>query len=327
MTINAEMLTDVAQFGNFVLNCKRPVFQPNSNLAVNSFLLKEEWSEIDRVVTEMVKLRLNGVADLLSRGLTYNTTLAAITVRWRVASERVRPAVTLDGRTNTVMDRVDKKTYEVPVPIIHAGYELGRRELLASRNLGADIDTLEASEAAFSVAEESERILFDGSSGIVVGGSTIYGYTNQPQRDTGTAAAYGGGAFSTVGNGYKTLLGMISALSAKRYHGNFGMYVSASEYEELNQYYTDGSGDTDIMRMEAHPKVEFVKPSDFLTTEAVLVQLTSNVVDMVVAESLRNVEWETPDGMGLFFKVYHAMAPRLKVDYAGNIGIAHATSI
>lgn len=326
MLIKASMLTDPSQFGAFVLNAKRPEFVANSNIAVNSFLLKEEWSELDRTVIEMIKLRQNGIADLMGRGLTHNTTLAALTVRWRVASERVRPAVTMDGRSATVMDRVDKKTYEVPVPIIHCGYEIGRRELLASRNLGADIDTLEASEASASVAEESERILFDGSAGIVVGGSTIYGYTNQPQRDTATAAAYGGGDFGTVGNGYKTMVGMISALAAKRYHGPFGCYVSSAQYEQLNTYYTDGSGQTDLDRMIAHPKVDFVKPNDFLTTEMVMPQLTKNVVDLVIAESLRNVEWETPDGMGLFFKVYQALAPRLKIDYAGNIGLAHATS-
>lgn len=323
----AKMLTDPTQFGAFVMNVKRPVFRVNSNFAINSFLLKEEWSELDRTVIEMIKKRQVGIGDLISRGLVHNTTLAALTVRWRVASERIAPAVTMDGRSASVSDRVDKKTYEVPVPIIHCQYEIGRRELLSSRNLGGDIDTLEASEAAASVSEESELMLFDGKASIVVGGSTIYGYTTQPQRDTATAAVYGGGAFSTVGNGYKTLLGMVSALAAKRYHGRFGMYVSSAEYEELNVYYTDGSGQTDLERMEAHPKVDFVKPSDFLTAEAILIQLSKNVVDLVIAESIRNVEWETPDGMGLFFKVYQALAPRLKIDYDSNIGLAHATSI
>ena len=89
---------------------------------------------------------------------------------------------------------------------------------------------------------------------------------------------------------------------------------------------TDGSGDTDLMRIIRHPKVDFCEPSDFLSTEVVMPQLTRNVVDLAVAEDVQNVEWESGDGFSLFFKVYLAQAPRLKQDYAGNLGVAHATS-
>lgn len=321
----ANILSNPAEFGQFVTNGHRPEVN-GAGLVTNSFLLKREWEQLDSAIVRMVKLRMNAINHLRSRGLIFNTSLAAYTVQWRVASEKVVPSVSMDGQTQAVSDRVDKKSYAVPIPIIHMDYMIPRRQLLVSRASGAEIDTLEAEETAMAVAEAAERQLFDGNAGVVVGGNTIYGYTTHGSRDTGTAAAYGGGDFGTVGNGYKTVNGMISALAAKRYHGPFGVYVSSAQYEQLNQYYTDGSGDTDLMRIIRHPKVDFCEPSDFLSTEVVMPQLTRNVVDLAVAEDVQNVEWESGDGFSLFFKVYLAQAPRLKQDYAGNLGVAHATS-
>ncbi len=321
----ANVLANPEDFGQFVTNGRRPEVDA-SGLVTNSFLLKREWEQLDATIIRMVKLRQNGINHLRARGLVLNTSLAAYTNQWRVASEKVRPSVDMDGQTQAVGDRVDKKSYAVPIPIIHQDYVIPRRQLLVSRASGADIDVLEAEEAANAVAEESERMLFDGDATIVVGGSTIYGYTTHGSRDTDTAANYGGGDFGTVGNGYKTISGMIGALAAKRYHGPFGVYVASAQYEQLNAYYSDGSGQTDLQRILAHPKVDFCEPSDFLTTEVVMPQLTRSVIDLVIAEEVQNVEWESGDSFSLFFKVYLAMVPRLKQDYAGNLGVAHATS-
>lgn len=323
--MTVEILSNPDEFGAFVVNGHRPLIN-KAGLVQNSILLKREWELLDAAIIRMVKLRQNAVADLRSRGLTWQTSLAAYTAQWRVASEKVRPSVTMDGQTQAVSDRVDKKSYAVPIPIIHMDYMLPRRMLLASRTSGAELDTLEAEETAAAISEEGEYMLFNGNSSVVVGGNTIYGYITHGSRDTDTAANYGGGDFGTVGNGYKTMQGMVSALAAKRYHGPFGFYVAGTQYEQLNAYYTDGSGQTDLQRMLAHPKVEFVKPSDFLTTAMVGVQFTRSVVDLAIAEEVQNVEWESGDGFSLFFKIYMAMVPRLKQDYAGNLGVAHATS-
>ncbi len=326
------ILGDPSQFGEFVVNGHRPRLHKSDKdgygdpLVVNSFLLKREWEALDATIIRMIKLRLNGIADLRARGLVWNTSLASYSAQWRVASEKVRPSVDMDGEAQAVQDRVDKTSASVPIPIIHMDYMIPRRQLLVSRAAGADIDTLEAGETAAAVAEEAERMLFDGNTTVVIGGNSISGYTTHSDRDTDTAANYGGGDFGTVGNPYATLLGMVSALAAKRYHGPFGFYVSAAQYEQCQQYFTDGSGQTDKHRIEAHPKVEFLKPSDFLSTEAILVQLTANVIDLAMAQDATNVEWESPDGFSLFFKTYMALAPRLKSDYEGNLGVAHATS-
>ncbi len=303
------------------------VMRNGLGITTNSFLDRREWAQLDRKIFEMVKLRLNAIADLRSLGLVEPGSLAEMLSQWRMASERFRPSVNMDGRTRANRDRTDRNVFSVPVPIFRTDYELGSRELLASRTLGLPLDTFEAGEAAFAIAEEQERMLFNGNATVVVQGSGIFGYTTLAARDTNTAAGYGGGDFGTISNIEPTFLGMLNALSLIRYHGPFFCYVANTQYNQMLSTYTDGSGQTGLSRALAIPQISAIKPSDFLAAgNVVMVQMTSNVVDWKEAMGIENREWESPDGQALFFAVMAAGAPRLKSDVDGNAGIAHATA-
>jgi len=297
-------------------------------LASNAFLNREEWEILDKAVFEMAKLRLGAYQDLISAGLKRTSSLAAWYSKWRVASERVAADVTMDFRTRLNEDRTDKKTYGVPIPIISAKYSLGRRELLSARAAGQQIETFEAQEATAAVVEKAEDILINGDTSVVVSGSSISGYRTLSARDTGTAASYGGGDFGTISNITGTFLGMLSALAALRYYGPFGCYIHNTQYHQMLEFYTDGSGQTALERVESLPQIKFVKPNDLMTTagDLLMVQLTRNVVDVEVALTLENRRWEAPDGSAMFFVVMMSAVPRLKTDYQGNSGIAHATA-
>ena len=321
-----EIVHTNRQMQDFITKSHRPVFNERG-LAVNSVLTRREWETLDATIIAMVKLRLNAVADLQAAGLTSTTTLAEMSSLWRVASERTRPNVSMDGRTRGEQDRTDRVEQSIPIPIIHADYEIGRRELESSRRLGADLSVFEAQEAAISVAEETERQLFLGNTTIVIGGNDIPGLTTFGARDTATAAAYGGGDFGTIANIQPTLLGMFTALSNVRYHGPFNFYISNTQYVEMMATYTDGSGDTGITRALRLPWLNNIKPSDFLVAgNGILLQMTSNVVDLRMALPLTNREWDTPDGQATMWKVMVSMTGRLKSDYDGNAGIAHVTA-
>lgn len=296
-------------------------------LQANAFLNREEWEALDTAVYEMAKLRLNAYQDLVSAGLTRRSSLAALYSKWRVASERVAADVTMDFRTRLTHDRTDKKTYGVPIPIISAFYSIGRREMIAARAAGQAIDTFEAEEAAEAVSEKAEDILVNGETSVVVQGSSISGYRTLSARDTGTAAGYGGGDFGTISNIKPTFTGMLSALAAKRYYGPFECYIHNTQYHQMLETYTDGSGQTALERVEALPQIKNVKPNDLIGTagDLVMAQMSRNVVDVEVALTLENRRWEAPDGSAMFFVVMMSVVPRLKTDYAGNAGVAHAT--
>jgi len=318
---------------DFVTNSSRPAFYDKQGIAygadglkINSFLSREEWEKLDSVIIARGQQRLNAYQDLVDAKLTTTTTLAEEFSKWRVASERIAADVTMDFRSRRNNDRTDMKTYGVPIPIISAEYGIGRRELLVARSAGRDVEVSEADAAAIAVAEKAEDILINGEAGIVVHGSDIPGYRTLAARDTNTAAGYGGGDFGTISQVRPTFLGMMSALAAKRYYGPFGCYIANTQYHEMLDRHTDGSGQTALETVETIPQIEFVKANDLIPdSELVMVQLTRDVVDLVIALSLENRQWESPDGSALFFVVMMSAIPRLRTDYSGNSGIAHAT--
>ena len=318
---------------DFVTNSSRPAFFDKKGVAygadglkMNSFLTREEWEKLDSVIVARAQQQLNAYQDLVDANLTTQTTLAEEFSKWRVASERIAADVTMDFRTRRNRDRTDMKTYGVPVPIISAEYEIGRRELLVARAAGRDVEVTEADAAAIAVTEKAEDILMNGETGIVVHGSNIPGYRTLAARDSNTAAGYGGGDFGTISQIRPTFLGMMSALAANRYMGPFGCYIANTQYHEMLDRHTDGSGQTAIETVESIPQIEYVKANDLVPAgELVMVQLTRDVVDLVIALSLENRQWESPDGSALFFVVMMSAIPRLRTDYAGTSGIAHAT--
>ena len=297
-------------------------------LQTNAFLFKAEWEELDKAVVQMGKIRLNAYADLVGAGLTRTSTLAAYYSKWKVGSERTAAQVTMDFQTPTDYDRTDRKSYGVPIPLISARYSFGRRELMTARATGQSIDTFEAGEASAAVAEKAEDIIINGDTSVVVSGSSIPGYRTLTARDTGTAASYGGGDFATISNITPTFLGMIAALAAKRYYGPFKCYIHSTQYHQMLAWYTDGSGQTALDRVLQLPQIQSIEPNDLMTTagDLLMVQMSSNVVDLEIALTMENRRWEAPDGSAMFFVVMMSAVPRLKTDYDGNAGIAHATS-
>lgn len=310
----------VDERGNLIVNQRA--------IQANAFLNREEWEQLDSAVFEMAKQRLNAFQDVVSAGLTKRSSLSVWNSKWRVASERVQADVTMDFRTRLTQDRTDKYTYSVPLPILSAAYTLGRRELLTARANGTDLETFEAEEASAAVTERAECILLNGETSVVIAGNSIPGYRTLAARDTATAAAYGGGDFGTISNIVPTFTGMLTALAAKRYYGPFKCYIHNTQYYQMLDFYSDGSGQTALERVLSLPQISSVEPNDLLATagDLLMVQLTRNVVDIEMALSLENRRWEAPDGSAMFFVVMMSAVPRLKTDYEGNAGIAHATS-
>jgi uncharacterized linocin/CFP29 family protein len=312
-----------------ISNSRRPRFKKNAgqnDLATNSILLKREWEALDQAVIQSYRIRLSAVADLRAAGLTSDTTLAEMLSSWRVMSERVRPEVNMDGRSRVEQDRTDRKTFSVPIPIISTGYQFSMRELMAARAVGAQLETSEAEEAGQALAEEQERILFNGNGDVVVHGNGIPGLLTHDDRTTDTATNFGGGDFGTAGNAYKTFLGVIDAMSLLRYYGPFNVYLHSTQYNEMLRYETDGTGDMALDRCQRLPQIGKIAVSDIITAgQLVFVQMDRRTIDLRIALDVSNRQWDNPDGSAVFFKTMVSMVPRLKSDYRGKLGVCHVT--
>lgn len=297
-------------------------------LTVNSLLRRDEWQLLDTRIQQAALIRLNAVQDLRSRGLVSPiTSFGVLETQWSQASEMTAASISMSGKAVSERDRQEYLIQGRPVPIIFKDFEIPKRELEAARLLGNQLDTSNATAAARVVSEKMEDMLVNGSTTFIFNGRTLYGYTSEPNRNTDTAANYGGGDWGTLSNIVPTVSGMIAAANGDRYYGPFTLYVSTTQYTQAaTSFYTDGSGQNAIQRLLQIPELEAVKPCDTLADGALLlVQMTEDVVEWAEHMMVTVVEWMSGDGMTAFFRVMAVGTPKVKSDYNSRSGIVHAT--
>lgn len=302
--------------------------RPHAGLQANALLRKDEWEALDAALLPVARARLIGVNDLISRGLVRQLGgLGSIISSYERSGDMEAAVIDMDGATPPGEDRVDYDRVQVPVPVIHKGFRISKRVLEASRRMGDTLDTTQGQIAARKVSESAEGLLFNGSGAPNVGGNTIYGYTNHPDRVTNTAAGFGGGDFGVEGNGYQTIVGMIDGLQAAGFFGPYGLYLARTQYTELLSRHTDGSSKSQLnVILEGIPDLEFVKPTgDLAAANGVLVNLTAETVDVAIAQDMITLQWQALGGMVEHYRVLAALAPRVKADKNGACGVVHVT--
>ena len=277
----------------------------------------------DDAILKITRERFMGIADLRSRGLVRNLGgLGVILSNYERQGDMTKADVSMDGLTKTQNDRVTFDQVSVPIPIFHKNFTLNERHLLASRTRGEALDTTQAEIATRIVAEKMEDALFNGLPGLVVDGKTVYGYTTHPDRNTGTltsnwSTANGAGIIDD-------LLLMIQQAYDELMYGPFTLYIAKNIAAHLHEDYSADKGNNTIMqRIMAIPEISDVKVSPNLADNSVvMVQMTSDVVDLAVAQDITNLQWST-DPMNTHFKVFTAAAPRIKSEKDGRSGVFH----
>lgn len=305
----------------------------SNGLIVNSTLRKDEWEMLDMAIIQPATYALRGLNEIRSRGLIKPLgSLGTMISQWNTTSQ-VTPASVGMTVTNTGnRDLPDTKLNSVPVPVYWKEFQLDRRTLEASRLLGEGIDTTAAGQTARVVAEQIEKTLFGGAA-VIMNGSSVYGLTNHPNRNTAAGSALGGGDWGAVANIVPTVTGAINALNSDHMYGPFTLFVSQAQYNEAAfGFFSDGTGavQTALQRIESLPQISSVIPidSDVLTAgTAVLVQMTPDVVDWAEAMGITLVEWTSGNGMTQYFCVMAVGTPRVKADYSGQSGIMYITGI
>lgn len=329
-----------ADYARLVGNSSRPRFHPTTNraahfaangqLIANSRLDAREWKLLDTRVQTMQRTILTGINDLRARGLVQTIgSIGVFQVDKRIQSERRAADVTMRTSTRVDSDRAERKTISVPLPVVHTDYSIDERELAASRNMMTPLDTTEAEESSQAVSETLESMLFLGNSSVVFNGLAIKGYSNATGVLTDTATNLGGGDFATADNPYKTVVGALAALEAKRFYGPFMVYLNSVQYYEaaLPRANTDTTG-LQMIRNIGTDKiidVKSVNSSNVAAGTMFVVQMTPDVVELQEAMPISNREWLTGDLSVFHGKVMAMLVPFIKVNYAGDAGIYKAT--
>jgi uncharacterized linocin/CFP29 family protein len=297
-------------------------------LRTNDTLLYDEWKEIDKAVLKAYQERLVGVADLQAAGLTYGVGggLGKTVLGYQDASDTEDAELNMDGVSRGARDRPEFDISYLPLPIVHKDFSFSIREIEASRNGNMPLDTTMAELAARKVAERIETMLFLGASTYTFGGGSIYGYTDEPNRNTGSLTGPWDDSAQIGTEILSDVLAMKQALIDDRAYGPYMLYIPTNFEATLDEDFKANSDKSLRERIANVAGITGIQVADKLTDDNVLlVQMTSDVVRLVNGLSVTTVQWESEGGMRVNFKVMAIQVPQTRHDQDGRCGIVHYT--
>lgn len=300
----------------------------------NATLRRDEWKRLDTAVMKIFESRLRGAEDLISRGLTYDlgNGMGSTILESHDLGDALEAELTMDGLTRGKNDRPNFQYNYLPLPIIHADYEINTRALNASRNQGSSLDTIMAERASRKVAEKLEAMFFTNTSyayGELDSRSrnSIYSYLNHPDRNTGSLHDSWDDSAATAANMIKDVLAMKQVLMNKFIGGPYALYIPLTYDSVIDVDYDARTPGTTIReRIEKINGIDSVRIVDTLPTDNVLlVSLQSDVVRLVRGMGIQNVQWMEEGNMITKYKVMTIQVPQIRSDQNGSCGIAHYT--
>jgi len=294
----------------------------------NATLRRDEWKQLDKMVIPIAESRLQGIADLIDKGLVYNlgNAMGTTVLEQHDVSDALEAVLSMDGVTRAQADRVDYSTTYLPIPIIHADYEINARALATSRNMGNPLDTTMAERAARKVANYLEQMLFTSTS-YTWGGGTIYSYLNYPYTNAVSLTTAWTSSAKLGAHIINDVLEMKQSSITDLHFGPWQLYVPVTYETKLDEDYSTAKGSNTIReRILAIAGISGIRVVDTLTTDNVLlVQMTSDVVRLVQGMPLQNVEWTTEGKWITKYKVLTIAVPQIRSDQEGHCGVVHGS--
>lgn len=281
---------------------------------------------IDRAVVQVGLDRLSIVADIMAEGLVFSLPdpLSVMELQWEKEAKIGHALRTMKPEARGERQLPDREIDRIPIYATIDDFSFNSRLLRASQRAGSPIDTSMASQATRRVNESIEDAAIFGA-GFTVAGGEAPGVLSS----TSTFALTASWDTASGEQILDDVLAGASVLREDRRFGPYNLYVPTSYGNALNADFKAESDKTIRQRLQ---ELVFggrnlrVREADLLPDDTVvLVQMTSDVVDVVRGQAPTVVSWSDGPGWQRFFAVLAFMVPRVKTDYEGNYGIAVGT--
>ena len=288
-------------------------------------LRKDEWKILDDVIVKVAKERLKLVADLRAAGLTFTIPqgMGKTVLETETQSDVNDAIISMDGLRESPDDRPEYELGMLPLPITHKDFMFSARQLLTSRNGASPLDTTSSELASRKVAEAIEKLALGITSSYVYGGGTVFGLTNFTSRLTQTLTAP-----IAVGWSGNTLLTEVLAMRTQSvaafHYGPWMLYVAPNWDAYLDEDFKTNSDRTLRERIKAVNGIIDIRTLDFMTGyDILLVQMTTDIIRMVIGMDITTLQWDTKGGMQKNFKIMAIMVPQVRGDFNSRTGIVH----
>jgi hypothetical protein len=303
-------------------------------IQVNSGTLRrDEWKTLDEALLEVARERLSGFDYLIGKGLVYNlgNALATTVLEWHTISDSQEAILSMDAVARSQGDRVNFKYHYLPIPILHADYEINARALAVSRNMGNGLDVTEAQNAARRILEKQEDMLFTNTSYSwgdkgADNRNTIYSLINFPDRNPVTLTEAWDATGKTAAEILADVVALKNANIEAKFFGPYTLFIPTLWDAILDEDYSVAGASLMSIReriLKVNGIQAIVTVDRLPANNAILLQTTPNVVRIINGMGLQNVEWSTEGGMVNKYKVMTIRVPQIRSDYNGKTGIAH----
>lgn len=300
---------------------------------------------LDQAVVEVGLQRLTFVADIIAAGLTYTLgdPLSVTQLEWNSVNK-----VGAAQRTMTPSARGENKLpiitpNRLPIYLTTDKFELDIRTLKMSQRIGMPLDTALVRQCTRAVNEAIEDAAINGTTTLdgqelKVAGYNAPGILNAPNAETQNLTA---AAWTTVPVGstvFSETQQMIKKLKDNKKFGPYRMYVGTQVGDALDADYNSGSANpiTIRQRLLQIDGLQAVRVADMMPAgngaspsignKVAVVQMTSDVVDIVVGQPPTVIPWTSLDGFTIHNLIMAIMIPRVRSDYDGNSGICIGTT-
>ena len=301
---------------------------------------------IDREVVNVGLQRLTVAADIIAAGLTYplSDPLSVTQLEWSsmnkigAAQRTMSPSARGESKLPIVLPN------RLPIYLTTDQFQIDIRTLKMSQRVGTPLDTTIVGMCTRAVNEAVEDATINGATTIdgqnlVVAGYSAPGLLNAPNAmaQSATAAAW---TTTPVGSTvFNEVESAITKLQTNKKFGPYRLYVGTqignafdSDYNATN----NAQGLTIRQRLLQIPTLQDIKVADMMPAgngatppigaKAVLVQMTRDVVDMVVGQYPTVIPWTSLDGFTINNLVMAIMIPRVRSDYNGQSGVCVITT-
>jgi len=291
-------------------------------------LRKEDWIILDDAIVKAAKERLRLVADLQGAGLTFTIPqgMGKTVLQTETMSDVNDAVISMDGLRESPDDRPEFELTNIPLPITHKDFMFSARQILVSRNGGSPLDTTTAELCGRKVAESIEQLTLGRISRYTFGGGTVSGLTNFTPRLSYTLSNPTTGGTAMGQNLLTDVIAMRTASVAAFHYGPWMMYVAPNWDAYLDEDFKANSDKTVRERINAINGIADIRTLDFMQNyDIILVQMTSDIIRMIIGMDITTLQWDTKGGMQKNFKVMAIMVPQLRADINSNTGIVHGT--
>jgi uncharacterized linocin/CFP29 family protein len=294
----------------------------------DSVLTKQEWVDLDNVIMRVARAPLRIVRDVRAEGLTYSVPngMGAMVLQTQRMTDAGDAVVSMDALKEGQNDRPVFDLINLPLPIIHADFSFSAREIAVSRNGGAPLDTTMAEQATHKVMVEAEKFMCGTRDTYTYGGGTVYGLRNYPNGIGMTLTAPDSSDWTpkiTVDE----VLEMRQRSQDAHYFGPFMLYFDHAWDKYLDMDYDKHYPNVTLRsRLKQLDSITNVVTLQYMNKfDCILVQMTSNVIRLVVGMELVVVQWQEKGGMLVNFKVMCIYVPQIRCDKNNNTGLVQAT--